>query len=587
MSQASKQPSDRRFRSLYDQIPLLVFSLAADGQLTNVNTRWTRSMGYERDEVLGRSWVEFLTNASRADLAAATLDSGLELGDVELQFQPREGNPLHVLLSFTVVEGANGMDEGLAFGMDITERREAARELKAARNAAEAASHAKSLFLANMSHELRTPLNGVLGYAQLLAQSDLSPEQKRGVTIIQESGEHLMSLINDVLDLSRIEEGQLELSEESFHLPRLLDSVCGLIEVRARQKGLAFVSQLDPALPEFVTGDPSKLRQVLLNLLGNAIKFTERGGVTLFASPDGPDRVSLQVIDTGVGIPHDRLESVFEPFQQLHEAMANRGTGLGLAISRQLVQLMGGALKARSEEGSGSTFSFSVRLPTSSEEMVSDAPIQNNPVGYSGPRQTIIVADDRWENRALLRHVLEPLGFDVQEASDGAQVLELAQREEPIAVLMDLVMPVLDGFEATRRLRQSEATRDIVVIALSASVFERNRKQSLGAGCNRFLSKPIRFDILLNALTEELEMDWLYESSQEPEAEEPVYELATQGRIMKIRREVERLRITASPEHQGFIALLAQYAERFKTQEICALIEAQRDIDTTHPTPLS
>lgn len=396
------------------------------------------------------------------------------------------------------------------------ERLRGDRCLASAKEDAEAASRAKSEFLANMSHELRTPLNGIIGYAQLLQRDpELSQRHQRSVEVIGTSGEHLLMLINDILDLSKIEAGKLGVDAETFELDSVLRNICDLGRIRARERGLEFHFETLGPLPASVHGDERRLRQILLNLLGNAIKFTDRGRVCLRVGYEDTDqgmRLRFQVEDTGIGIPADKLEEIFAPFSQggapgkLHE-----GTGLGLAISRRLAHLMGGELHVASREGEGSRFWLSIELPEvcpmTDAHVRARAPIVR---GYAGPRRRLLAVDDRRENRGLLRAMLEPLGFEVCEAVDGASALEAVAIQTPDAILMDLVMPGMDGVEAIRRLRSNPASRELPIIALSASVFEHSRRDSLAAGSDAFLPKPVRIESLVEILGQTLGLSWNY-----------------------------------------------------------------------------
>lgn len=584
----------------YDPVPMMVLSIGHDGTLLDVNAHGLALLRRPRGVLVGAPWTELLAPGEDASDAVLTREC-----ETELRFRANDGETIDVRVTCAPAASELSEREGgpmwLMFGVDVSERNASARALELARNEARAASRAKSTFLASMSHELRTPLNGILGYAQLLAKSALTDEQRRAVRVIQESGEHLMSLIGDVLDLTRIEEGHLELDVATFDLRRMLRTVSELIRVRARQKEIAFVCQLAPDVPRRVRGDASKLRQVLLNLLSNAVKFTELGGVTLRVERSGSARVRFCVVDTGVGIPGSHLRAIFEPFRQAPGSAGPKGTGLGLAISRRLVSLMGGELEVESTEGKGSRFVFEAHLLEVRGRGEEEDARAQVPQGYRGPRQSVVVADDRRENRALLVQVLKPLGFEVIEASNGVEVLDRVAEHQPVAVLMDLVMPVLDGFEATRRLRNNPDTRDLTIIALSASVLKENRQESLGAGCDRFLGKPIRFDALLEALVEEIALDWVFDASDDAsldedaqgeqaeedapsaliappaEALEALHRYASQGRIVRVRREIARLRSGLAPEHQPFVHVLAELAGTFQVHEICMLIERHRD----------
>jgi predicted ATPase/signal transduction histidine kinase/DNA-binding response OmpR family regulator len=387
-------------------------------------------------------------------------------------------------------------------------------ELSVAKEAAEAASRAKSEFLANMSHELRTPLNAILGYAQILQRDEhLTDAQHAGLDIIERSGEHLLTLITDILDLSKIEAGKIELQVADFDLPQFLRGLADIARIRAEQKGLAFGFTPLTALPALVSGDERRLRQVLLNLLGNGVKFTEQGAVSLKVSsqPRAPGLAHLimQVEDTGVGIPAEQLEAIFSPFWQGGQSRDQvDGTGLGLTISRRLARLMGGEILVRSAPGRGSTFWVELDLPVVGATPSVLPPQERAIVGYAGPTRKVLVVDDHWENRSVLTGLLAPLGFQVAEAENGRQALEQVEGLAPDVVLMDLVMPVMDGFEAARRIR--ERSDRVVVIALSASVLAQSRAESRDAGCDGFVPKPVRAAELLQTLQSHLGLQWVY-----------------------------------------------------------------------------
>ena len=401
--------------------------------------------------------------------------------------------------------------------------RERTTELATAKEAALAASGAKSDFLAHMSHELRTPLNSILGYSQILARDlSLGAKQRQGVAVIERSGEHLLGLIDEVLDLSKIEAGKLDLEPGEFSLPRLLEALTDSERLRAEQKGLSFDYRVEGTLPEWVCGDERRLRQILLNLVGNAIKFTEQGGVVLRVGRSESDAEGcwrIAVEDTGPGIPEERVAEIFEPFHQVDPRTAGEGTGLGLAITCRLVRLMGGEITVDSRVGEGSVFEVLLHLPESDGRDGALATAAARIVGYAGPRRTILVADDKEENRAILAGMLEPLGFEILQAADGVEALECIGQGPPDLVLMDLVMPRMDGFEATRRLRADPEHHGLTVIALSASVFDQDRRQSRTAGCDDFLPKPVRFADLLDRLAGHLGLEWV--TTLETESEGP------------------------------------------------------------------
>ncbi|MBW4642115.1 MAG: response regulator [Goleter apudmare HA4340-LM2] len=393
-------------------------------------------------------------------------------------------------------------------------------QLKKSKIAADAANQAKSEFLANMSHELRTPLNGILGYAQILSRAKTWGDKERnGINIIHQCGSHLLTLINDILDLSKIEARRMELFPTEFHFLGFLEGVAELSRIRAEQKDITFTYKPDPALPIGIRADEKRLRQVLINLLGNAIKFTDNGGVTFIIEVMEKDnqsstthKIRFTIKDTGVGMTPAQLQTIFLPFEQVGDGKKQaEGTGLGLAITKTIVELMNSQIQVESQYGQGSMFSFEVVLPEAQEwAQTSHATQQGTIIGYQGEKRRVLVVDDRWENRSVIVSLLQPLGFEVIEATNGQEGWELAANHHPDVVITDLMMPVMNGYELLRQLRASEL-KEVVAIASSASVFESNQHESLDAGANLFLPKPIQADVLLKILQKYLQLEWIYE----------------------------------------------------------------------------
>ncbi|GAB1539466.1 AAA family ATPase [Scytonema sp. NUACC21] len=399
-------------------------------------------------------------------------------------------------------------DKNLQLQKEIAER-------KRAEETAEAANRAKSEFLANMSHELRTPLNGILGYTQILGKNkNLTAQQQNGINIIYQCGEHLRTLIDDILDLSKIEARKMELCPKEFHFPDFLENIAAICRIRAEEKGIPLIYKPLSPLAKIVRADEKRLRQVLINLLSNAVKFTETGSIT-FKVGYHEEKIRFQVEDTGIGIAPEQLEEIFLPFQQVGEDSRKiEGTGLGLAISRHLTRMMGGELKVRSNIGEGSIFWLDLDLLEVFQQTDVKSVNERNIIGFIGPKRKILIVDDKWANRSVLVNILTPLGFDVLEATDGLDGLNKAREFEPDAIFMDLVMTVMDGFEASRRIRMLPGFKEVAIIAVSASVFEFDRKQSQEVGCNDFLPKPIREREVLEKLRLYLELEWIYEKDE-------------------------------------------------------------------------
>ncbi len=469
---------------------------------------------------------------------------------------------------------------------EVAVRQEAEAQLQTARDAAVAANRAKSDFLAHMSHELRTPLNGILGYAQiLLRQPALTPPQAEGLDTIRDCGEHLLGLINEVLDLAKIEAGRMELDEQPFALTTLLHNLVALFRQRSEDKSLRFVAALAADLPPAVHGDERKLRQVLINLLGNAVKFTRTGEVALHVQRHGGS-LRFEVRDTGPGIAAEHLGQLFQPFSQVRDSGAAReGTGLGLAISRRLVHLMGGELGVTSTPGVGSRFGFELELPA-----VADAPPAAGALlgvsGYRGPRRRLLVVDDKAINRAVLRGMLEPLGFECVEAVDGEDCLLQVVATRFDAVLTDIVMPRLDGLEAVRRLRRMPEGRDLPVIAMSASVFAADQEQCFEVGCQAFVAKPVELERLLDVLGRSLALEWIdvppaaapppaaaTRIEQLPQAvAAALCEAARIGRVKGVAEQAQALE-ALGPPYAAYAERLRELARQFRFDEIRAAAE--------------
>jgi CHASE2 domain-containing sensor protein/CheY-like chemotaxis protein len=399
-------------------------------------------------------------------------------------------------------------------------------ELGKAKLAADAANQAKSEFLANMSHELRTPLNGILGYAQILERSEtLTHKELKGINTIHQCGNHLLTLINDILDLSKIEARKLELYPAELNLTTFLTGVVEICRIRAEQKGIRFREAIAENIPSFIVADEKRLRQVIINLLGNAIKFTDRGGVTLrvdllpetaATSATSSGKIRFQIEDTGIGMTDAQLEKIFLPFEQVGKASRKaEGTGLGLSISQRIVELMGGHLSVQSRWGEGSIFWVDLEVPFLYDRQPSNSgQAKQKIIGLkaSHPVQVLVVDDDP-ETCTILASLLESIGFSVVIARNGKSGLELARHYCPDLILTDLNMPALNGWEVIQLLRNQPESSNVAIVVISASAFESDRQKSLELGANAFLSKPIQVDELFQTVQTLLPLEWIYEDS--------------------------------------------------------------------------
>ncbi len=457
----------------------------------------------------------------------------------------------------------------------LVEQRTAA--LQQALLAAEVANRAKSEFLANMTHELRTPLNAILGFAQVMSRdTSLSSEQWQHLGIISRAGEHLLGLINDILDMSKIEAGRITLNETSFDLYRLLDSLQEMFQLKAQSKGLQLFFERTKDVPQYVQTDEAKLRQVLINLLSNAIKFTESGGVSVrvgmgngqetlkVQGPKPNARLRFEVEDTGPGIAPEEIDTLFEAFIQTAVGRKSQeGTGLGLPISRKFVQLMGGEIAVSSTVGRGATFKFDVQTRIAQATDIQTQQPTGRVVGLAPdqPAYRILVVEDKWANRLLLVKLLTKVGFQVREASNGEEAIALWESWQPHLIWMDMRMPVMDGYEATKAIKQTQKGQDTVIIALTASAFDEQRETILRLGCDDFIRKPFRENVLFEKMAAYLGVRYVYQEQAQPTASQ------SEARVERLTPEAL---VVMSPK---WLAQLHRAAEACQDEDILALIE--------------
>ena len=505
---------DQQFytRSLIESNIDALMTTDPSGIITDVNKQMEALTGCTRDELIGAPFKSYFTDPERAEAGIKLVLSQKKVTDYELTACARDGKQTVVSYNATTFYDRGRTLQGVfAAARDVTERKRVEAELQQAKAMAETASQTKSEFLASMSHEIRTPLNAIIGIADLLAKTPLSLEQDKYVQIFRRAGDNLLNLINDILDLSKVEASQLELERTGFSLSDVLEKVREMVAVRAKEKGLDLVCEVAPNVPNDLVGDPTRLRQVLLNLLGNAIKFTESGEVALRVTPDAdsslPGVLQFTISDTGIGIPGEKLGAVFERFTQADSSTTRRygGSGLGLTISKRLVELMGGCIRVESGVGKGSVFSFTVPL----EIRAGPARRAILPVG-TGPEPAlpalqILLVEDSPDNRTITVAYLKDTPYRVEIAENGAIAYTKFTAGHFDLVLMDRQMPVMDGLTATRAIREWERANQRLptpIVALTASALKGDREQCMAAGCTAYLTKPIKQEVLLQAIRE-------------------------------------------------------------------------------------
>jgi two-component system sensor histidine kinase/response regulator len=517
------QQAQARFAGILDSANEAILAIDEDRHIQLFNHAAESVFGYSASEIIGQSFEQLLVNPeSCLDQENPTLDH-----PISLCRQDRSEFLAEVSLSQSQLAGKTLYT---AIVRNITEQKQAEKALKEAKEAADAANRAKSEFLASMSHELRTPLNAIIGFSQILNRDPALTQQKQTLDIINRSGEHLLELINDILEMSKIEAGRTTLNKNNFDFYRLLDNLEAMLALKAGTKNLQLIFERAPDVPQYLQTDEGKLRQVLINLLSNAIKFTEQGGVILRVRTNPrqwptnphltrPCSLTFEVEDTGPGIDSGEMDQLFAPFGQTETGRnSQQGTGLGLPISQKFVQLMGGQIQVKTVLGKGSVFSFDIQVNLADKNLIASPYPTAKVIGLETDQQTyrILAVDDRRESRLLLVKLLGDIGFDVREAINGEEAIAVWGSWQPHLIWMDMRMPVMDGYEATKRIKSTLQGQATVIIALTASAFEEDRHLVLSAGCNDFLRKPFREEVLWEKMAHHLGVRYLYGEMIDP-----------------------------------------------------------------------
>ena len=516
--QAMLTASRNRYRSVLDSLNEVIFQVGLNGRWRFLNRAWSTFTGYEITASLGRRALSLALRQDRRRLVDAiiSLDSQATVTE-EFRYRTADGSLRWCsMLIFFGQDGVKGEQILTGTLTDVTDRRDAEAALKQARDDADQANSARAAFLATVSHEIRTPINGVIGMTGLLLDTELTPAQWRYANTLRVSAEHLLQVINDILDYSKLDAAKLEFEQVPVRFQELVDSVLAITSPRAGVKGLKLKSKIDPHLPPGLIGDPGRLRQILVNLVGNAIKFTEHGSVTidvrLIAESDSRAIVACAVTDTGIGIAQDARSSLFKEFSQVDSSVARRfgGTGLGLAICKRLVDGMGGMIEVESEVGRGSTFSFRVPLrkgdPLSETPVVSEQAEDELPQFVRGGR--VLVAEDNPTNQIIVVTMLEKLGLRVDTVANGAEAVTAVKSMPYDMVLMDMQMPEMDGLEATKLIRQLPGPLGrIPIVGVTANAFREDHERCIEAGMQSVVTKPFRWTDLTRAMAPHMAME--------------------------------------------------------------------------------
>ncbi len=538
--------AEKKYHSIFANAKEGIFQCTPQGAYLNVNPALARIHGYHSPEeyianannfgfqhfvnvedfeifrkiIANQGYVEeFITEAYRKDKSKIWVSTNARA------IRDDEGKIIYYEGSVEDITERKLATEALKMSRDQLEYlvKERTSQLEIAKELAEKANRAKTVFLANMSHELRTPLNAILGFSHLMKDSpDTNEEQRNNLDIITQSGGHLLNLINNVLDISKIESGRLELEETPFDLFQIMQEMKSLMSVSAQERGLNFILEQSPDVPRNIIVDGGKLRQVLINLIGNAIKYTKKGRVILRAMVSEKETQELvylrfEVEDTGPGINKKDIGQIFLPFVQLGGHMSTQtGTGLGLAICKQYVELMNGQIGVNSELGKGSTFHFEIPVTVNLSAKIPATPEKGRVIGLAEgqPRHRLLIAEDQLENRILLKKILEPLQFDILEAVNGQEAIDQFNQRHPDMIFMDIRMPIMDGLEAARRIKATDAGTHTKIIAVTAQVFEEERTQIMEVGCDDFIRKPYRYTEIFETLSLHLGLKFIYEISQ-------------------------------------------------------------------------
>lgn len=510
-----------RMDSTFRVLPDLMFEVDYEGRIFNFRAPAPDTLYTSPDRFIGKRVTEIMPPEA-ADVIMPALQQaithGRHVGAIYQLSVQGEVRWFELSIQSYQQQSAQRL---IVLARDISERKKTQEALQQAKEAAELANQAKSAFLANMSHEIRTPLNAIMGFSHLLLRDkQISPDSLKKLQIIVRSGEHLLNLINDTLEMSKIEANDVQFHFTDFDLHKLLHELQDMVQLRAQAKQLQLSFEMSPKVPQYIYSDSKKIKQLLLNVLSNAIKYTYTGSVSLYADfqPAGPEHsqslLLVQIEDSGIGISAEDLERIFEPFVQLpNHQKGSEGVGLGLAISKNLLNQLGGKLSVQSKLQQGSRFHFEIPVQAAEPPQISQAP-QRRVVGQQVHQNyKLLIVDDDPVNRQLIKDYLEPLALELRFADNGQQALSQTENWHPDLIFMDMRMPVMDGYTATRHIKELSASWPVqpIIVAITASSFEEERKEILATGCDEFLRKPVEESQILNLIRKYLHLEYLYE----------------------------------------------------------------------------